>query len=141
MSATKSVRAKSLMLDTDRNGTAQTLDENGLLGLARPRVFGPFTVNLASSGTTALMTVPTGRVMVVTACLVDQAGSGEIATSAEVEISGTGRFWPETKTFRQILSSGVLLLSGGSSVSMVVHTAQTGTVLGTATVYLETYLT
>jgi hypothetical protein len=141
MSATKSVRVKSLLVDTDRNGTAETLDENGLLGLAKFRTWGPFTVNLAATGTTLLMTVPAGRVMVLTGAIVVQTGSGEIATAAEIEIGGTGSFSPELKSFRKEFSSGIALLAGGASVSCVVSTAQTGTISGSSSIILEGYLT
>jgi len=137
MSATKPMRVKTLVVDTDRNGTAQELTENDLAGVRRSRVWGGYVVNLATTGSTSLLTVPAGLSFVLTAATVVQTGAGDVATPAELEVAGTGRFWPERAMFRQEFRAGIALATG--AVSMTVHTAQTGTLAGLALVYLEGY--
>lgn len=147
MGAIKTLRARSLRLDSDRNATFSELFEEDIRQLkSGPRLWGPFEVDLGVVAETAVLEIPPEKHLVLTGVIVWKDNNGLISSYGTIEIladngSLTGPIFLEAfahETFRHAVTGRAPEAEGEVKIGVVLEEQGAGSL--EAQIYLEGYL-
>jgi hypothetical protein len=142
---------RTLRLDTDRNGAYSELTETQLSELVnpklRPRIWGPFEIDMSDESETTVLELSAGQQLVLTAVVVFQDIDASVVSEyGTIEVlnesdSITGPILVEAdsgETYRHVISGRAGKADGDIKISVI--SAQEDSGSSDAQIYLEGFL-